>query len=457
MAGYLQLDREILNSTVWVGTDTETKVLWIFLLLVADRNGIIHHTLPAIARDTGLERGTVERSLRSLRSPDSDSRSPEYEGRRIEYIDPDNPNGGIKILNYMKYKKKSDDYSTIRRQRYDANHPETTHKGNDKGNGGTAGERGNGEGNELKEKEKEKEYGYQTRARELINTNPEISNTNLGTSEGTEPTAGGYALNTTPPVCAIESAIQPSGNGSVPSVVLGMGSVDSPMSVSSVVEPIARLSESTDPIPDRFLEAQRRIENERNRRGIDKKQKRHSEPPGGLGTPVPATPIASIPEKGNADIATELETAYMHISPSGKTEAKRIQAEVEHRKKDECNMISHSEEYGMRDTACKIISKVSKEKTGISVALNLTDYRVDQQVAHLVAWARAQNLNNWEPIIAKAYGAYLATNGNEKEKGHPWAWFVREPDRYLRAEPKKTAEDEARERLEAAKKAKGIV
>jgi len=105
MAGYLQINREILNSTVWVGTDCETKTLWFFLLFAADiKTGIVPHTLPAIVRDTGISREKIDEIIRRFSLPDPDSRSKDNEGRRIELVDPENPNGGIKILNYFKYR-----------------------------------------------------------------------------------------------------------------------------------------------------------------------------------------------------------------------------------------------------------------------------------------------------------------------------------------------------------------
>jgi hypothetical protein len=119
MAGYLQLDREVLNSTVWVGTDSDTKALWFFLLLAADmRTGIVHHTLPAISRDTGIPREKIDSILIRFSSPDPDSRTKDNEGRRIKFIDLANPNGGILVLNYGKYRDKHLSQSADRMRRY---------------------------------------------------------------------------------------------------------------------------------------------------------------------------------------------------------------------------------------------------------------------------------------------------------------------------------------------------
>jgi hypothetical protein len=119
MSGYLQINREILNSTVWVGTDSDTKTLWFFLLLAADmRTGIVPHTLPAISRDTGICREKVDSVLQRFLSPDPDSRSKEFDGRRIELVDKDNPNGGILLLNYAAYKAKHQMMSATRVQRF---------------------------------------------------------------------------------------------------------------------------------------------------------------------------------------------------------------------------------------------------------------------------------------------------------------------------------------------------
>jgi hypothetical protein len=141
---YIRIDYQILNSTIWVGTDSDTKALWLFLLLAADyKTGIVAHTLPAVARDSGIDRARVEEILDFLATPDRDSRSKDFEGRRIEYVIPGHKNGGIRILNYEKYRDKYSD-STDRARDYYARNPGQRHRRRDEEQqGATDGQRGN--------------------------------------------------------------------------------------------------------------------------------------------------------------------------------------------------------------------------------------------------------------------------------------------------------------------------
>ncbi len=100
---FTKLFSSITASTVWC-TDPETKVVWITLLAMADKNGRIWGSVPGIA---GIARVPVEscrRALDRFLGPDLDSRTKEHEGRRIEAID-----GGWKLLNYAKYRALRDE------------------------------------------------------------------------------------------------------------------------------------------------------------------------------------------------------------------------------------------------------------------------------------------------------------------------------------------------------------
>jgi hypothetical protein len=109
---YFPMDRDLLTSSLWVDGDSDTKTLWIYLLLSADvRTGVVRHTRPAIARGSGVERQKVDRILEQFASPDPDSRTPDNDGRRIAFVD-----GGILVLNYDRYKNR--DYSAARVKKY---------------------------------------------------------------------------------------------------------------------------------------------------------------------------------------------------------------------------------------------------------------------------------------------------------------------------------------------------
>jgi hypothetical protein len=100
MAGYTKLFGTIVTSTVWQ-EDAETKVIWITLLALVDKNGVVEATIPGIAHIAKVSIEKVEQAMNKFLSPDHYSRSSEFEGRRIEKVD-----GGYLILNYSKYRAK---------------------------------------------------------------------------------------------------------------------------------------------------------------------------------------------------------------------------------------------------------------------------------------------------------------------------------------------------------------
>jgi len=100
MAGYTKLFSEIITSTIW-REDDKTRIVWITLLALADKYGNVNASVPGLVVLANVERKKCEGALRKLKSPDLDSRTRDYDGRRIEDID-----GGWHILNYAKYRNK---------------------------------------------------------------------------------------------------------------------------------------------------------------------------------------------------------------------------------------------------------------------------------------------------------------------------------------------------------------
>lgn len=113
MTGYTKLFGSIVASTIWRSAHT-TRVVWITMLAMADRYGEVGASIPGLA---DLSRVTVDEAraaIAELLAPDPDSRSQEYEGRRIVPID-----GGFKILNHDKYRNKlsADDRREYKRKK----------------------------------------------------------------------------------------------------------------------------------------------------------------------------------------------------------------------------------------------------------------------------------------------------------------------------------------------------
>ena len=101
MAGWTKLFSSIVTSSVWC-TDDKTFRVWIALLALSDKEGVIDGSVPGMANLCRLSVKEMRAALKKLSSPDPDSRTPEFEGRRIEAIE-----GGWRILNYEKYRQKA--------------------------------------------------------------------------------------------------------------------------------------------------------------------------------------------------------------------------------------------------------------------------------------------------------------------------------------------------------------
>ena len=71
------------------------------MLAMADKNGVVEASIPGLADMARITVDECNASLIKLSSPDQYSRTPEFEGRRIEAVD-----GGFRLLNHAKYRAK---------------------------------------------------------------------------------------------------------------------------------------------------------------------------------------------------------------------------------------------------------------------------------------------------------------------------------------------------------------
>jgi hypothetical protein len=100
MTGYTKLFGSIIASTIW-RESKETKIVWITMLAMAKKDGIVEASIPGLAVLAGVTTQECERAINTLLSPDPYSRSKEHEGRRIATVE-----GGWHILNHAKYRAK---------------------------------------------------------------------------------------------------------------------------------------------------------------------------------------------------------------------------------------------------------------------------------------------------------------------------------------------------------------
>lgn len=100
MTGYTKLFGSILTSTIW-RESKETKLLWITMLALANKQGVVEASLPGLADMARITLDECKAGLAALEAPDPYSRTKEHEGRRVEEVD-----GGWRLLNYLKYRDK---------------------------------------------------------------------------------------------------------------------------------------------------------------------------------------------------------------------------------------------------------------------------------------------------------------------------------------------------------------
>lgn len=98
MSGYTKLFGSILASTIW-RSDNETRIVWITMLAMSNRRGIVEASIPGLADFARVPIDACQRALAHLASPDEFSRTKDHDGRRIEDTD-----GGWRLLNHNKYR-----------------------------------------------------------------------------------------------------------------------------------------------------------------------------------------------------------------------------------------------------------------------------------------------------------------------------------------------------------------
>ena len=97
---YVKIHEQIFSSSI-MEEDVETRYIWFCLLTLADKEGFIDITIPAISRRINLDEKIVSHAIEKFMLPDKTSRTPDFEGRRLEKI---RESFGWKVLNYIHYR-----------------------------------------------------------------------------------------------------------------------------------------------------------------------------------------------------------------------------------------------------------------------------------------------------------------------------------------------------------------
>jgi hypothetical protein len=119
MTGYTKLFGSIITSTIW-REKNETRILWITMLALKNKHGIVEGSIPGLADMARLSIEDTIVGLETLKSPDQYSRTKEYGGRRIEEAD-----GGWMVLGHGKWRAKMNEderreYLTIKQREHRA-------------------------------------------------------------------------------------------------------------------------------------------------------------------------------------------------------------------------------------------------------------------------------------------------------------------------------------------------
>lgn len=108
---FTKLSAGILASTVWQEPNS-TRIVWITMLALADRNGEIAASIPGLAHLARVSIQEAETALQTFMAPDPYSRTPDNEGRRVEAC-----MGGWRLLNHAAYRARRDSEETRERKR----------------------------------------------------------------------------------------------------------------------------------------------------------------------------------------------------------------------------------------------------------------------------------------------------------------------------------------------------
>jgi hypothetical protein len=101
---YAKIFSQIYDGTLCTNGPWEALVTFQQMLILADQDGAVDMTIPAIARRTTIPREIIERGVVALMEPDPDSRTPTEEGRRLVPL-ADGRTWGWRIVNYVKYRQ----------------------------------------------------------------------------------------------------------------------------------------------------------------------------------------------------------------------------------------------------------------------------------------------------------------------------------------------------------------
>lgn len=110
---YVKMFPQMLDSSV--ARDPDLRHIWMDLLLLADQDGVIDMPIDAIAQRTRVPEDRIREAIDRLCAPDPDSRTPDYEGRRLLPLE--GRPWGWRAVNYGVYRELRSESDRRERQR----------------------------------------------------------------------------------------------------------------------------------------------------------------------------------------------------------------------------------------------------------------------------------------------------------------------------------------------------
>ena len=99
---FTKLFSSLPESTIWC-EPSDTRVMWVTLLAMADSKGRVFGSIPGMANRAQIPIESCIKAFDCFMSPDPHSRTKDEEGRRVAVID-----GGWRLVNYNKYRETKD-------------------------------------------------------------------------------------------------------------------------------------------------------------------------------------------------------------------------------------------------------------------------------------------------------------------------------------------------------------
>lgn len=99
MSGFTLLWSKMLYSSIWVKGTKEDKLIWVTILMMKDREGMVHSSVPGLARMAGVTDLECQACLKKFLNPDVDDSSKVEEGRKLREVA-----GGWQVVNHDLYR-----------------------------------------------------------------------------------------------------------------------------------------------------------------------------------------------------------------------------------------------------------------------------------------------------------------------------------------------------------------